>query len=102
MTVATRVQRLQATRDNYERITLSLTQVRSSPSQATADAAAQALVGAGLVTGTLRFKPDYSLDGESYSWAGFAQMCTKEIKDNDSRIQQAGGIYVVESRLGAW
>jgi len=43
-------------------------------------------------------KPDYSVDGESYSWAGLFQMLTAQQKELEQALQRANGPFEVRSR----
>ena len=60
---------LQRTLDNYGRIWLLLTEVVANPTQANIDTLVGTAEGLGVVTP----KPTYSLDGESYDWAGYQE-----------------------------
>ena len=43
-------------------------------------------------------KPDYSVDGESYSWAGLFQMLVAQQKELEQALQRASGPFEVRSR----
>lgn len=43
-------------------------------------------------------KPDYSLDGESYTWTGWRTAVLEKIKALNVLIQNEAGPYVIRSR----
>ena len=59
---------------------------------------ARANCAARLVEITSKPKPDYSIDGESYSWAGYFQALTNQLEILDHAIQRADGAWEVNSK----
>ena len=43
-------------------------------------------------------KPDYSVDGKSYSWAGYMSMLLSQQKALEDALVRAGGPYEIQSR----
>jgi hypothetical protein len=43
-------------------------------------------------------KPNYSLDGESYSWADYFDMLSRNLKLIEEAIQRAGTPFEIRSR----
>lgn len=87
---------LQRTYDNYCRIWLMLTEtVLTSPTQANVDALTAAAEGAGILSP----KPDYSLDGESYSWAAYQQALEQIMAGLRKQMVFAAGPFEVRSRV---
>lgn len=50
-------------------------------------------MAARLADATANQKPDYSLDGESYSWAGYVQMLTNQLEVIEKALARADGPY---------
>lgn len=61
------------------------------------DAAIDAVV-ARIGDVTAHPKPDYSLDGESYSWAAYLQILTDQLLKLEEARQRADGAFEVRSR----
>jgi hypothetical protein len=58
---------------------------------------AQTNIGALIVQVTTNPQPNYSVDGESYSWADYLSMLMAQAKVLDEAIQRAGGPFEVSS-----
>jgi hypothetical protein len=43
-------------------------------------------------------KPDYSLDGESYSWGAYLDMLTRQLETLQKQLQRASGPFEVRTR----
>lgn len=54
-------------------------------------------VAAALAEITANPKPDYSVDGESYSWASYFQMLTTQLEALNKQLAAASGPYEVRS-----
>lgn len=76
--MATNLQRLQAAKTNCIDLLLVVQLAANNPTPANIDAAVSAINGA-TYSGPLVPKPDYSLDGESYQWASYAENLTRQI-----------------------
>ena len=50
-------------------------------------------VAARLVDITANPKPDYSVDGESYSWTSYFQALTAQLEALNKALQTAGGAW---------
>lgn len=59
---------------------------------------AQANIGALLASVTANPQPNYSVDGESYSWADYVAMLRGQLQGLARDIQDAGGPFEVRSR----
>ncbi len=59
---------------------------------------AQANIAARLAEVTTKAQPNYSVDGESYSWADYVSMLTGQLETIEKAIQRAGGPYQIISR----
>ena len=68
-------QRIRRARDNYERILVAVTEVVAYPTQANIDTA----IAAAGTDALVRFKLDYSVDGESYSWTAYQTFLVDQI-----------------------
>lgn len=79
---------------NLSQLLVLVTQVIASPTQAAVDA----VVAAANTAGVLAPKPTYSLDGESYDWAGYQTMLIGQQRELMRAIQLAGGPFTVVSR----
>lgn len=55
-------------------------------------------IAARLAEMTVNPKPDYSVDGESYSWAGLFQMLTAQQTELEKALQRASGPFEVRSQ----
>ena len=82
-----RVALLNRYKDNMYRILLLVEEQIANPSQANIDS----IVAAAATAGTVVPKPQYSLDGESYSWPAYAESLHKRIGEvNDMIVKEQG------------
>lgn len=99
---ANNVNALQQALDNMARLLVLTTQAQTSPTQDNVDAVIAAYTTAqtqgGTEGGSLVPKPTYSLDGESYDWAGYAVMLQESILRIQKLIVLLGGNYLIRSR----
>ena len=81
------IDNLKAAKFNLSQLLTLVTLVASDPTQANIDAAVTA-INAGTYTGTLVPKPTYTLDGESYDWAGYLNTLTDAMAKINDLIQR--------------
>lgn len=55
-------------------------------------------VAARLVEITSQPKPNYSVDGESYSWAEYFSVLSSQLKTLEEALQRADGPFNIRSR----
>jgi hypothetical protein len=60
--------------------------------------AAKANVAANLAAMTASPKPNYSLDGESYSWAELFDIYMRQLLTLDEAIERAGGPFEIRTQ----
>jgi len=51
-----------------------------------------------LASITANPKPNYSVDGESYSWGDYVAMLSNQLEVLDKAVQRAGGPFEVRSQ----
>lgn len=83
-----------AIRNQVEDLLLLVTTVVASPTQQSVDALVAA-INAGTSTSPLIPKPTYSLDGESYDWAGYANMLAGLLRTLDEAVQRARPYFLL-------
>ena len=59
---------------------------------------ARAQIAERLVEVTSQPKPNYSVDGESYSWAEYMAQLQAQLEQLDKAIQRASGPFMVKTR----
>lgn len=59
---------------------------------------AQTNLGALIAQVTANPQPNYSVDGESYSWSEYLAMLITQTENLDRAIQRAGGPFETRSR----
>jgi len=82
-----------AARQQVEQLLILVATVVSSPTPANVDAAIAA-INAGTAANTLIPKPDYSLDGESYQWAGYLNTLAQLLRTLDEAVQRARPFFL--------
>lgn len=95
MAVPTPAQNVQQALNNYTQALVLITQVIANPTQANVDAAVQQIDRLGVI----QLKPTYSLDGENYDWAGYAEMCSRQIEKLQILAQRLAGPFAITTRL---
>lgn len=91
------LQNLQAAKQNVSQLLVLVTLAVQNPTQANIDAAVTA-INSGAYAGAMVPKPDYSLDGESYSWAAYQETLTRQMAALNDLIQKESLPWIVRSR----
>lgn len=55
-------------------------------------------IAARIAAITANPKPDYSVDGKSYSWSGYLSMLITQSKALEEALVRAGGPYEISNR----
>lgn len=96
------VQMLTQVQDNLVRLLLLVTIQCNNPSQANLDAISTAYNAAQTAgtaaAGIVIPKPNYSLDGESYSWDSYRQGLEKSVTEVQRLIVMMGGNFLLRSQ----
>lgn len=87
------IDNLTAAYANYSQLLVLAQMVIANPTQSNIDAAVLASQGTQLVA-----KLDYSLDGESYSWAAYQTMVLNMMQGLKKQIALESGPFAVVSR----
>ena len=94
MTAAQRRDAIDRDLDNCLRLRILVQEVIANPTQANIDA----VITAASTTSTLVTLPDQSLDGESYSWTGYAESLLRQIEQLRKLQTLFAGPFEVRSR----
>ena len=95
MAVPTPADCVQAALANYAQILVLVTQIVAAPTQGLVDQAVQLIDR----SGSLVLKPTYSLDGESYDWAGYQEMVVRQVEKLQVLAQRLAGPFAVVTQM---